>query len=249
MTHCWQLLFFGTSPPADSAVRERVMALAGESVTRLHVARSTEASQRAQRWSRDPLNLGLTGRIALELADPQPVTLDSTALTDQRPKPLSNAFSNAFSNTDTEVVSSALANALGGKPYYCERYTPLMPSLEPGQAFEGTLQVCCFRRLPDLSDQRLRERWLEDHTRVALSTQSTLGYHQNWVVTPSAPAFDGIVEEYFPPEASERIDWFFNAVDDPVRLRDHIETMTHSTARFLALDTALVQHLSDVRLI
>jgi hypothetical protein len=82
-----------------------------------------------------------------------------------------------------------------------------------------------------------------------LSTQSTLGYHQNWVVSQSPPHFDGIVEEYFPPEASERIDWFFNAVDDPVRLREHIETMTHSTARFLALDTALVQHLSDVRLI
>ena len=219
MAHCWQLLFFGTPPPADRVVYERVRTLAGGAVRSLQVARMDEASRRAERWSRDPLDLGLAGRIAIEC-------VDSAAL-------------------DT----SALFEALGGKPYYCERHTPLVPPLERGETFEGTLQLCCFRRLPDLSDQALRDRWLGDHTQVALSTQSTLGYHQNWVVSQSAPHFDGIVEEYFPPEASERIDWFFNAVDDPVRLREHIETMTQSTARFLALDTALVQHLSDVRLI
>ena len=220
MSHCWQLLFFGTPPPADSVVEERTRTLVGDAVKTLQVARMTKASQRAERWARDPLDLNLAGRIAIEFVD------GATAL-------------------DT----ASLFGALGGQPYYCERHTPLLPPLEPGECFEGTLQLCCFRRLPNLSDEALRERWLGDHTQVALSTQSTLGYLQNWVVSQGAHPFDGIVEEYFPPEASERIDWFFNAVDDPVRLREHIETMTHSTARFLALDTALVQHLSDTRLI
>lgn len=221
MAHCWQLLFFGTPPPSNSSVYARVVALAGDAVARLHVARVTETSQRAERWSRDPMGFGLAGRIALEFIDPQPTALDTTAL----------------------------FNGLGGAPYYCERHTPITAPLEPGEAFDGTLQLCCFRRLPNLSDQALRDRWLGDHTQVALSTQSTLGYQQNWVVSQSAPHFDGIVEEYFPPEASDRIDWFFNAVDDPVRLQEHIEAMTRSTARFLALDTALVKHFSDARLI
>ena len=77
-------------------------------------------------------------------------------------------------------------------------------------------------------------RWHRDHTQVAIDTQSTFGYVQNYVVralTPDAPVINAIVEELFPVEAVGSLHAFFGAADDD-DLRHRMEQMVASTAAF-----------------
>ena len=77
-------------------------------------------------------------------------------------------------------------------------------------------------------------RWQLNHTSVAIETQSTFGYTQNWVVrtlTPEAPGIDGIVEELFPAEAITDLKAFFGAADDK-DLQNRIGQMVTSTTAF-----------------
>ena len=77
-------------------------------------------------------------------------------------------------------------------------------------------------------------RWQRDHTSVAIETQSTFGYTQNWVVrtlTPDAPGIAGIVEELFPAEAITDLKAFFGAADDN-DLQNRISQMVASTTAF-----------------
>jgi hypothetical protein len=69
---------------------------------------------------------------------------------------------------------------------------------------------------------------------VAIETQSTFGYTQNWVVrtlTPDAPGIAGIVEELFPIEAIADLKAFFGAADDN-DLQNRISQMVASTTAF-----------------
>ena len=77
-------------------------------------------------------------------------------------------------------------------------------------------------------------RWLGDHTPVAIATQSTFGYTQNYVVralTPGAPPLSAIVEELFPIEAVGSLHAFFGAADD-ADLGDRMGKMVASTSAF-----------------
>ncbi|MBB0994709.1 hypothetical protein G6015_10640, partial [Dietzia sp. SLG510A3-40A3] len=77
---------------------------------------------------------------------------------------------------------------------------------------------------------------LEEHTQVAIDTQSTTAYTQHVVVralTADAPVIDGIVEEVFPIEAATDLGVFFDARGDDARMAANIEAMTASTGRFL----------------
>jgi len=176
-------------------------------------------SHAAQQWTRDPLGCLPKGRAAIDTQEP---------LSDDRVKKLAGALDAAW--------------------YSCRLYRPLPLTLRPGESFPGTLQLCCFQRLPGLSDETLKRAWLEEHTSVAIETQSTLGYYQNLIVTSGGPHFDGIVEEYFPPEASQSVAAFFAASDDPERLKANVQRMTHSTSRFLDLDATEVVHLTETRI-
>jgi hypothetical protein len=82
-----------------------------------------------------------------------------------------------------------------------------------------------------------------------MSTQNTLGYRQNRVSISGEPHFDGIVEEYFPPDASHSMQAFFADGDNEARMWEHIEKLTQSSERFLDLDRSEVIHLSDIRII
>ena len=69
---------------------------------------------------------------------------------------------------------------------------------------------------------------------MAIETQSTFGYTQNWVVrtlTPDAPGIAGIVEELFPAEAITDLQAFFGAADDQ-ELQDRLGQMVASTSAF-----------------
>lgn len=108
------------------------------------------------------------------------------------------------------------------------------PPSPPGQRAPGMANVALLRRPADLDDATWRVRWQGDHTPVAIATQATFGYIQNYVVhavTPDAPAVAAIVEELFPIEAVDSLHAFFGAVDD-ADLQDRMARMVASVSSF-----------------
>jgi hypothetical protein len=108
------------------------------------------------------------------------------------------------------------------------------PKIEPGCRTTGLANIALLRRPAELDQATWLTRWLRDHTSVAIETQSTFGYTQNWVVrtlTPDAPGIAGIVEELFPTEAITDLKAFFGAADDN-DLQNRISQMVASTTAF-----------------
>ena len=185
----------------------------------VYLAESDEHSCRASRWTRDPLKRLPSARLAVT----------------------------AKQSLDTDFIN-AVNRLTSTTAYPCHVRTPKPLPLAPKQRYAGTLQLCCFRRLSGLTDHQLATAWLDAHTGVALETQSTEGYRQHWVNTHPGLAFDGIVEEYFPENAANSVEHFFDAVGDREKLKHHINAMTASTSRFIDLDQSEVIHLTDTRL-
>jgi hypothetical protein len=107
------------------------------------------------------------------------------------------------------------------------------PVNEPGARTTGLANIALLRRPPDLDQATWLTRWQRDHTSVAIETQSTFGYTQNWVVralTSDAPGIAGIVEELFPTEAITELKAFFGAADD--------DDLQHRLGRMVASTTA-----------
>ncbi|BBZ52495.1 hypothetical protein H7H82_21775 [Mycobacterium heidelbergense] len=108
------------------------------------------------------------------------------------------------------------------------------PAVESGARTPGLANVALLRRPAGLDQPTWLNRWQRDHTSVAIETQSTFGYTQNWVVrtlTPDAPGIAGIVEELFPTEAITDLKAFFGAADDN-DLQSRISQMVASTTAF-----------------
>jgi hypothetical protein len=110
----------------------------------------------------------------------------------------------------------------------------LAPPSEPGTRTTGLANIALLRRPAELDQATWLNRWQLNHTPVAIETQSTFGYTQNWVVrtlTPDAPGITGIVEELFPQEAITDIKAFFGAADDS-DLQHRLGRMVASTTAF-----------------
>ncbi|BBY00963.1 EthD domain-containing protein [Mycobacterium seoulense] len=108
------------------------------------------------------------------------------------------------------------------------------PATESGTRTTGLANIALLRRPAGLDEESWLTRWQRDHTTVAIETQSTFGYTQNWVVrtlTPDAPGIAGIVEELFPEEAITDLKAFFGAADDD-DLQDRLGRMVASTTAF-----------------
>jgi hypothetical protein len=108
------------------------------------------------------------------------------------------------------------------------------PTVESGARTPGLANIALLRRPDGLDQAAWLDRWQLSHTRVAIETQSTFGYTQNWVVrtlTPDAPGIAGIVEELFPAEAITDIKAFFGAADDD-DLQNRVGQMIASTTAF-----------------
>jgi hypothetical protein len=108
------------------------------------------------------------------------------------------------------------------------------PVTEPGCRTTGLANIALLRRPAALDQATWLARWQRDHTPVAIATQSTFGYTQNWVVrtlTPDAPGIAGIVEELFPEEAITDLKAFFGAADDN-DLQNRVRQMVASTTAF-----------------
>lgn len=108
------------------------------------------------------------------------------------------------------------------------------PAVPPGQRVPGLANIALLRRPAELEESIWLARWHRDHTSVAIETQSTFGYVQNYVVralTPDAPKLSAIVEELFPIEAVTSLHAFFGAADD-AQLTDRMGRMVTSTSAF-----------------
>ncbi|MGO9183736.1 EthD domain-containing protein [Mycobacterium sp.] len=106
--------------------------------------------------------------------------------------------------------------------------------IEIGSRTTGLANIALLRRPAELDVATWLGRWQLNHTSVAVETQSTFGYTQNWVVrtlTPGAPDIAGIVEELFPIEAISDLHAFFGAADD-AELQDRLGRMVASTSAF-----------------
>lgn len=113
-----------------------------------------------------------------------------------------------------------------------------LPAPVPGPdgRCDGMANLAFLRRPERIPREEWLHTWLEEHTRVAIETQSTTAYTQHVVVralTADAPTIDGIVEEVFPIEAATDLGVFFDARGDDERMAANIRAMTTSTARFL----------------
>jgi len=192
-----------------------------DGVTGALLARLDDRSRRAAMWTRDPMACLPQGRLALDISE--------------------------ISTCD--ALAERVVGMLGGVAYRCQTRVPIAPQLEAGVAFAGTLQLCCFQRVQGLSDSQLAQYWLNEHTDVAITTQNTLGYQQNWVLQGGDPCFDGIVEEYFPSEAGDSMTAFFADGHDEALMWGHIQRLTESSERFLDLERAEVIHLTDTRIL
>jgi hypothetical protein len=109
-----------------------------------------------------------------------------------------------------------------------------------GERTDGFANVAFLRRPPRLTNEQWLDAWQNGHSQLAIDTQSTFGYTQNVVVravTDGAPAFAGIVEELFPPEALTDLHAFFDAVGDDDKLTKNMTAMGESTERFGASET------------
>lgn len=108
------------------------------------------------------------------------------------------------------------------------------PVVESRHRTPGLANIALLRRPPDLDQATWLDRWQLNHTQVAIETQSTFGYTQNWVVralTPEAPGISAIVEELFPLEAVSDLKAFFGAADDD-DLQHRVGRMVASTSAF-----------------
>jgi len=108
------------------------------------------------------------------------------------------------------------------------------PSSPPGARAPGLANIALLRRPADMDEATWLTRWHRDHTPVAIATQSTFGYVQNYVVralTADAPRVSAIVEELFPIESVHSLHAFFGAADD-AELSDRLAKMVASTAAF-----------------
>ncbi|MCV7413262.1 hypothetical protein AWC05_10560 [Mycobacterium florentinum] len=108
------------------------------------------------------------------------------------------------------------------------------PGGEPGSRTEGFANIALLRRPAELDEATWLNRWQLNQTSVAIETQATFGYTQNWVVrtlTPDAPGIAAIVEELFPIEAVTDLKAFFGAADDD-DLQDRLGRMVASTTAF-----------------
>jgi hypothetical protein len=108
------------------------------------------------------------------------------------------------------------------------------PRSAAGERTSGLANIAVLRKPADLDESTWLQRWQIDHTPVAIETQATFGYVQNYVVralTASAPPISAIVEELFPIEAVGSLHAFFGAADDE-DLRRRLEKMVASTSAF-----------------
>jgi hypothetical protein len=117
-----------------------------------------------------------------------------------------------------------------------------------GQRSPGMMQIAFLQRPSGLGKDEWFSIWRDEHTRVAIETQSTFVYRQNLVVralTPDAPPVAAIVEEAFPEEAMTSQHAFYDAVGDDEKLDRNRKRLWESSKRFVDIATIEVMPASE----
>lgn len=141
----------------------------------------------------------------------------------------------------SRTACARVLDALGGLgPVDAWSVTHSEPLPAPGPGSDGRspgMANLAFLRRPErLTRHEWLRTWLEEHTPLAIETQSTFGYAQHVLVralTEGAPEIEAVVEEVFPIEAARDLGVFFDSRGDDARMKANIESMAASTARFL----------------
>ena len=135
-----------------------------------------------------------------------------------------------------EVLASVTARLAG---YLVLESAPLVNTthVSPlGERIPGLYTVAFLEKPDTLTYEEWLQRWQEQHTPVAIETQSTFLYIQNVLVRPltiDAPPWVAIVEEAFPAEAAADPMVFYNAGGSPEKLKEHQRRMMESCQRFI----------------
>ncbi|QIK77179.1 hypothetical protein G7071_01295 [Nocardioides piscis] len=137
------------------------------------------------------------------------------------------------------LVTAALAAVTGTLAgWEVEERRPIEPpETWDGSRLDGLANIAILRRPDELDVEEWRNRWLVDHTPVAIETQATFGYLQNVVVAPVTAMPDDVapvaalVEELFPAEAMTDMHAFYGSGGDDVELTDRITRLMASVAR------------------
>jgi hypothetical protein len=111
--------------------------------------------------------------------------------------------------------------------------------LDPPESWDGSRadalsNVAILRRPEDLPHEVWLQRWMVEHTPVAIRTQATFGYVQNVVTEPltaGAPHVDAIVEELFPTAAITDMHAFYGSGGNDEELRRRLSELMASVAR------------------
>lgn len=151
-------------------------------------------------------------------------------------------------NHQAELVQILQQQLSAIEGYLVSESEVLRPPAGLARRTDGMTQICSFRAQPQLSQAQFLELWRNQHTEVALRTQSTFGYRQNLVVAPltgAAKDHSAIVEEHFPQAAMDSIAVFFNAEGDAEKLQRHRQQMGVSCGRFIDPDSINVVHMSE----
>jgi hypothetical protein len=117
-----------------------------------------------------------------------------------------------------------------------------------GQRTPGMKQLACVTKCEGLSTDEFLRIWHEEHSQVAIETQSTFGYVLNEIVrdlTTNGPGhWTAIVEESFPIEALDD-PMVFYAAKSEVELAEKQKRLMKSCRRFLDLGQIDVTFLSE----
>jgi len=126
----------------------------------------------------------------------------------------------------------------GFAAYLVTESSPLPGDLVTGRR-PGYAQVSFLQRPGRLEEEAWLRHWQDVHTQVAIDTQATTRYVQNFVVralTPDAPPCTAVVEECFPLAAMSDPSVFFDAVGDDVRRKANGDALMASVMAFLDFD-------------
>jgi len=128
----------------------------------------------------------------------------------------------------------------------CREREVMSPDRIQSGRIDGSMQFCSFSRPANQTHDEFMRIWWQEHTDVAIRTQSTFGYRQYEILEVVSGTFyaDAIVEEHFPLEALSNPAVYFAAADAS-ELKAHLDEMMASCDRFIDPDSINVVHMTE----
>ncbi len=183
------------------------------------------------------------GASAVQVNAPDPA-FDAAMRLDAMATPLSGTVAVWGPVPAEELLAAATSTGLSGPAWTVEETVPLPgPDLADGERTSAMANLAFLRRPAEMPYEEWRERWLGNHTQVAIDTQDTFGYVQNRVLEPLGSAVDGdgqdvaaVVEELFHEAAATDVHVFYGSGGDDAELNRRITELMASVATFGAAD-------------